>query len=53
MTIWLVSRNANKDNNIEKLDEVVSLLKEVKQAWDAMPGDMKQVAQKSAATSVG
>lgn len=44
---------ANKDNNIEKLDEVVSLLKEVKQAWDAMPGDMKQVAQKSAATSVG
>ncbi len=44
---------ANKDNNIEKLDEVASLLKEVKQAWDAMPGDMKQVAQKSAATSVG
>lgn len=44
---------ANKDNNIEKLDEVASLLKEVKQAWDAMPSDMKQVAQKSAATSAG
>jgi flagellar protein FliS len=44
---------ANKDNNIEKLDEVASLLKEVKQAWDAMPGDMKQVAQKSVATSAG
>jgi flagellar protein FliS len=44
---------ANKDNDIAKLDEVASLLKEVKQAWDAMPGDMKQVAQKSAATSAG
>jgi flagellar protein FliS len=44
---------ANKDNNIEKLDEVASLLKEVKQAWDAMPGDMKQVTQKDVATSAG
>lgn len=44
---------ANKDNDIAKLDEVVSLLKEVKQAWDAMPGDMKRVAQQSTATSVG
>jgi flagellar protein FliS len=44
---------ANKDNNIEKLDEVASLLKEVKSAWDAMPGDMKQDAQKSVATSAG
>jgi flagellar protein FliS len=44
---------ANKDNNIDKLDEVASLLKEVKQAWDAMPGDMKEVAPKNVATSAG
>jgi flagellar secretion chaperone FliS len=44
---------ANKDNDISKLDEVASLLKEVKSAWDAMPSELKQVAQRSVATSVG
>ncbi len=44
---------ANKDNDITKLDEVASLLKEVKSAWDAMPGEVKQVAQKSVASSAG
>ncbi len=44
---------ANKDNDISKLDEVASLLKEVKSAWDAMPSELKQVAPQSVATSVG
>ncbi len=44
---------ANKENSIEKLDEVASLLKEVKSAWDAMPSELKQVAPQSVATSVG
>lgn len=44
---------ANKDNDIEKLDEVASLLKEVKNAWDAMPGEVKQVIPKSVASSAG
>ncbi len=44
---------ANKDNDIEKLDEVASLLKEVKQAWDAMPGELQQVVPESTATSAG
>jgi flagellar secretion chaperone FliS len=44
---------ANKDNDVEILEEVSSLLKEVKQAWDSMPGEMKQVASESAASSVG
>ncbi len=44
---------ANRDNNIEKLDEVASLLKEVKQAWDAMPSELQQVVPERAATSTG
>ncbi len=44
---------ANKNDDIEKLDEVASLLKEVKSAWDAMPGEVKQVAPKNVATSTG
>jgi len=44
---------ANKENDVEILDEVSSLLKEVKQAWDAMPGEVKQTNSESAASSVG
>ncbi len=44
---------ANKDNDIEKLDEVASLLKEVKRAWDAMPSELQQVVPESAVTSAG
>ena len=44
---------ANKDNDVEILEEVSSLLKEVKSAWDAMPGEVKQGNHKTAATSVG
>ena len=44
---------ANKTNDVEILEEVSSLLKEVKQAWDAMPADVKQNNHEAAATSVG
>lgn len=44
---------ANKENDISKLDEVASLLKEVKSAWDAMPEEVKQAAPKSVATNSG
>jgi flagellar protein FliS len=44
---------ANKDNDIAKLDEVASLLKEVKSAWDAMPGELQHVAQAGVVSSVG
>lgn len=33
---------ANVVNNIELLDEVTSLLKEIKDAWDAMPEQIRQ-----------
>lgn len=44
---------ANKDNDIAKLDEVTSLLKEIKSAWDAMPSEVKQGSTESVASSVG
>jgi len=44
---------ANKANDAEILEEVASLLKEVKNAWDAMPGEVKQVAPETTASSVG
>lgn len=44
---------ANKDNDAEKLEEVVSLLKEVKSAWDAMPSEVKQVSPETLNTNVG
>lgn len=44
---------ANKENDVEILEEVSSLLKEVKSAWDAMPGEVKQGNPETAATSVG
>ncbi len=44
---------ANKDNDITKLDEVASLLKEVKSAWDAMPSEVKQATTENLASSVG
>jgi flagellar secretion chaperone FliS len=44
---------ANKDNDAAILEEVASLLKEVKSAWDAMPSEVKQVSPKELDTSVG
>lgn len=35
---------ANKENDMEILEEVASLLKEVKSAWDVVPGEAKHVA---------
>ncbi len=44
---------ANKDNDAAILEEVASLLKEVKNAWDAMPSEVKQVSPKELGASVG
>ena len=44
---------ANKDNDAAVLEEVASLLKEVKSAWDAMPAEVKQVSPKELGASVG
>jgi flagellar secretion chaperone FliS len=44
---------ANKDNDAAILEEVASLLKEVKSAWDAMPAEVKQVSPKELGASAG
>lgn len=44
---------ANKENDLEILDEVSSLLKEVKSAWDSMPADVKNPSAEAPASSVG
>ncbi len=44
---------ANKDNDAAILEEVASLLKEVKSAWDAMPSEVKQVSPKELGANAG
>lgn len=44
---------ANRDNDAAILEEVASLLKEVKSAWDAMPSEIKQVSPKELGVNVG
>jgi len=45
---------ANAENNATFLDEVVSLIREIKSGWDAIPEDVRTVARpKPSAGSVG
>jgi len=38
---------ANVENNIDLLDEVASLLRTIKGAWDEIPEDVRSIANKS------
>lgn len=44
---------ANRDNDAAILEEVASLLKEVKAAWDAMPSEIQRVSPKELGANVG
>ncbi|EGV49849.1 flagellar biosynthesis protein FliS [Candidatus Endoriftia persephone str. Guaymas] len=44
---------ANSSNDPEILDEVASLLTEIKLAWDALPDEVKQLPQEKISPAVG